>query len=51
MIYMNRKESVEINSKNKKKVNEFVTDNKINIDEWENFFRELYKGTSIYVRC
>ena len=47
---MNRKESVEINSKNKKKVNEFVTD-KINIDEWENFFRELYKGTSIYVRC
>ena len=27
-------------------MNEFVTNNKINIDEWENFFRELYRGTT-----
>ena len=30
----------------KKEVNEFVTNNEINIDEWENFFREQYKGTT-----
>ena len=36
---------MEINSK-KQKVNKFVTNNKINIDEWENFFREQYKGTT-----
>jgi hypothetical protein len=26
-------------------VNEFVTNNNINIREWENFFCELYRGT------
>ena len=30
----------------KNEVNKFVTNNKINIDEWENFFREQYKGTT-----
>jgi len=30
----------------KKEVNELVINNKITINEWEKFFRELYRGTS-----
>ena len=30
----------------KQEVNEFITNNKITIDEWETFFRGLYGGTS-----
>ena len=41
-----RKKVWKLIRRTKKEVNELVINNKITIDEWRTFFRELYKGTS-----
>ena len=45
-IYGAQKKVWKLIRRTKKEVNKFVTNNKITIDEWEIFFRELYRGTS-----
>ena len=45
-VYGAQKKVWKLIRRTKKEVNEFVTNNKITIDEWEIFFRELYRGTS-----
>jgi hypothetical protein len=45
-IYGAQKKVWKLIRRTKKEVNEFITNNKIIIDEWENFFRGLYGGTS-----
>jgi hypothetical protein len=44
-IYGAQKKMWKLIRRTKKEVNEFVTNNRINIHEWENLFRELYRGT------
>jgi hypothetical protein len=45
-IYGAQKKVWKLIRSKKKEVNELVINNKITIDEWENFFSELYRGTS-----
>jgi len=45
-LYGAQKKVWKLIRRTKKEVNEFVTNNKIIIDVWEIFFRELYRGTS-----
>jgi len=45
-IYGAQKKVWKLIRRTKKEVNEFVTNNKITVDELEIFFRELYRGTS-----
>ena len=45
-IYGAQKKVWKLIRRTKKEVNELVINNKITIDEWETFFRELYMGTS-----
>ena len=45
-IYEAQKKVWKLIRRTKKEVNEFVTNNKINIIEWEKFFRELYRSTT-----
>jgi hypothetical protein len=45
-IYGAQKKVWKLIRRTKKEVNEFITNNKITIDEWENFFRGMYGGQS-----
>ena len=45
-IYGAQKKVWKLIRRTKKEVNELVTYSKSTIDEWENFFRKLYRGTS-----
>ena len=45
-IYGAQKKVWKLIRRAKKEVNELVINNKITIDEWETFFRELYWDTS-----
>ena len=45
-IYGAQKKVWQLIRRTKKEVNELVTYSKSTIDEWENFFRKLYRGTS-----
>ena len=45
-IYGAQKKVWKLIRRTKKEVNDFFTNNKITIDEWEIFFRALYRGTS-----